>query len=179
MTRLRWLVASAALLLAAPQATASAQVGFFIGAGALMPMGDFGDYANTGFLVVGGVSIPTANQRVGIDLMAFYGRASHDGDFNEATNIPGAAAGLTYMLSSGGSVMPYVSVMAGALQHRYDPGDSGAEEEEETQVMFGGGAGLAIPLSSMMLFLDARYAHTEDTAFLSLSVGLGFGGGSQ
>jgi hypothetical protein len=177
MARLRWLVASAALLLAAPQA-ASAQVGFFIGAGALMPMGEFGDYANTGFLVVGGVSIPTANQKVGVDVMAFYGRATHDGDLNEATNIPGAAVGLTYMLSSGGSVMPYLSVMAGALQHRYDPGDSGFEEDSETQVMFGGGGGLAIPMSSMMLFVDARYAHTKDTAFLSLSVGLGFGGGS-
>jgi hypothetical protein len=175
MNRSRLVALLVAVLLAAPGASLSAQskLSFHLGAGLLMPSGDFGDYAEQGWVAFGGVSMPLgSNPKLGLGLSAFYGHADHEGDLDESTDIPGAMLHLDYALATTGTIIPYISGGVGLLQHRYNAGDTGFDDEQETSFLFGGAVGVQIK----RFFIDARYIIGDGTDFLSLGAGISFGG---
>jgi hypothetical protein len=48
--------------------------GVFLGGGATFPVSDYGDYANTGYLLIAGGGRPVGDSGLGVGLEAFYGR---------------------------------------------------------------------------------------------------------
>ncbi|HSA57517.1 MAG TPA: outer membrane beta-barrel protein [Gemmatimonadaceae bacterium] len=148
-----------------------------VGVGALLPMGDLGDYGKTGYLLFAGADLPLpANPRVTIGATLFYGHTEHEGGLNEATNIPGITADVGYALVAAGSIIPYVRGSIGFLQHRYDAGDTGFDDESESSLAFGGGGGLALPRGSLVFFGGAHYLVADGTDFVNAYFGLSFGG---
>jgi hypothetical protein len=180
MKRLGLPVVLIAFLLAAPVAAIGAQsnLSWHVGGGVLMPMGDFNTYAKPGYLGHAGVGGALgSNPKCSWDATVFYGHASHDDVAGDATNIPGVAGSVNYLLGSGtGKVMPYVSGMVGVMQHRFSAGPSSSAEDAETKVVFGVGAGLSKPAGSGAVFLDARYAIADGTNFVPITVGYSWGG---
>lgn len=164
-----------AAICAAPIARASAQsspLSWTLGGGALAPSGDFGTYANTGWIGYAGLAKRlAANPRLLVEASVFYGHAAHDGPYGDATNIPGASAGLRYELGTG-TVKPYLAASAGFLQHRYDPGSTGDVAESETKPFGAIGGGLMFG----RIFVDARFAGASGTSFMPLSAGVRLGG---
>lgn len=172
-------VAAVALLVSVAGSDAGAQSSIepYVGVGMISPSGDFGDYAETGLAVFAGFNrrMP-ANPRMTWGLTVFYGQADHEGSFGESTSLPGLFGEVGYALSTG-SVVPYVRGSLGFLQHRYDAGDTGFEDESETNLAYGVGAGLAKAFGSRSLFGGVHFTG-GDTQFLTFYAGFGFGGAS-
>ena len=154
-------------------ARAQTPLSYHIGGGAIAPAGDFGTYANTGWIGYAGIAKPLAgNPRVAIQAVAFYAHTSHEGTRGEATNIPGIGGGILYQLATSGTVRPYVSAGGGLLQHRYDAGSTGYGSESESKAFVGVGGGLGFG----RVFVDARYVASDGTSFMPISVGMSLGG---
>jgi hypothetical protein len=161
-------------VLAAP--TARAQIQPYFGAGFLSPTGDFGEYANAGWAAFVGAQKPIGmSQRSVIGVTVIYGHAPHEGDLNEATNIPGVAVEFGYALTTAARFTPYLRGGVGFIQHRYDPGDTGFDDESETKFAIGVGGGVSTTLGGNTLFGGAHYNIAEDTNFLTIYVGFGLG----
>lgn len=179
MRRLLWLVVPLVVSFTVPFGTLDAQqrIQPFFGGGALLPMGDLGDYAETGWIFFAGGDMPLAsNPRMTIGATLFFGHTDHEGSQGEATNIPGLLAEVGYALTASGPVIPYVRGSVGFLQHRYDAGDTGFDDESETSFAFGGGGGIAIPRGTMGIFAGAHYLVADGTDFVNAYVGLSFNG---
>lgn len=163
----------AAMLAGASTAVAqtSPPIVVHLGGGAIMPSGDFGTYANTGWDGFVGVSKPLASRPdISLNAIAFYGHAGHDGPTGDATNIPGVGVGLNCALGNATmSARPYVGLSVGMLQHRYAPGDGGYGygSESETKAFIGPAAGITFG----RMLLDVRYIASDGTSFIPISLG--------
>lgn len=167
-------VFAVALLVAVSAPSAQAQMQPYFGGGILSPSGEFADYAKAGWMVFGGVQRPLGQAAV-IGLTASYGHAPHEGDFNTATNIPGITLDIGRAFGTG-RFMPYVRGGVGFIQHRFDAGDTGGENDSETKFAFGAGGGVTTAVGSNTMFAGVHYTGAEDTNFLSIYVGFGLGG---
>jgi hypothetical protein len=160
-----------AVLLGAPAASAQ----FFLGAMATLPMGDFGEYAKTGWMANAGIQAwESSNGKVALFAEGVYGSSSHDDVDGDKTNIYGGLASVTYGLGSGEGMSPYLIGSLGYLIHQYKSDAFPDFEGSEGGVGFGGGAGLFFD----PIYVEARYmtfsADGESTAFLMLGAGLTF-----
>jgi hypothetical protein len=154
----------------------------YVGAGGSFPNSDYGDYAKTGVLLVGGVDFEVA-QNLSVWGEGFWGQNKHEGD-DSKTNPVGFMAGLMY--GFGGeeaSVEPYVFAGAGWMIHKYSSDTFG----DDSQGAFGlqGGAGLGFDLGGLDAFVEGRYmrasydsespgAGSAVTAFMALIAGVSF-----
>jgi opacity protein-like surface antigen len=175
--RKSFLVAAALLAFAFP-AAGTAQT-LYISGGATFPTGDYGDYADTGWMLAGGVlfsDIGTAGLSLGAD--GFYGQNSHNDYDGDKTNLYGAMGIVQYNIGSG-NLQPYVWGGAGWLAHKY----SGDEfpEDEGTDSSFGYqlGAGIGYGLSeNVSIYGEGRYmagtGDNKDTKLLGVFGGLAF-----
>jgi hypothetical protein len=162
MTRTTLRTAAAALLLTAAaalpaHAQISSPIKFNVRAGAALPMSDFGDYANTGFTLGGGLTLRAPLMPVALRVDGDYNRFALDTDLtNEDVSI--------WAITANAQVAP-------ALSPIYFIGGAGmysmsAFDESETDFGLNGGAGLRIPLTGFNTFVEARYHHvfTKDDA---------------
>jgi opacity protein-like surface antigen len=161
------------LFLTAAAVPLQAQLGFFVGGGATMPSGDFGDYARTGWMALGGMNFGVG-MPVSFRAEGMYGSNSHEGDSGDKTNLLGGMASASYVFGLSGPISPYITAGIGALSHQYSPGTG--ESISEWKALFGGGAGINFSLAALGLFLEARYLVRDDTAFIPLVAGIRFGG---
>ena len=172
----------ATLTLALFAAAPSAGQSVFFGAGPTFPISDYGDYANTGFLAIGGVLIPVGGP-ASLVLEGFYGQNSHSEDAGSGkTNPLGAMGGVVLDFSGEGEAGPYVFGEAGLMVHKYSP-ETG-EGDSETAFGFGGGAGYGFPLGNLSAWIEGRYmsasydaeegsaASSESTAFVGIVAGV-------
>ena len=172
-------LALAATVAALSASNAGAQIQPYVGAGILSPSGDFAEYAQSGWLVFAGAQKPLGmSQRAVGGITVIYGHADHEGPGSTGTNIPGVTVDFGYALTAGGRFTPYVRGGVGFIQHRFDPGDTGLEDDSETKFAFGVGGGISTALGSNTLFVGAHHTGAEDTNFLSFYVGFGLGGGA-
>ncbi len=165
----------ALLAFAAPAAAQSTPFVFF-GAGATFPMGDYKEYAKTGWLANAGVgtSIGSKGLWVGADL--FYGSNKHKApDDGDKTNLLIGLATIGYNFKPGAKVTPYVHGSVGMLNHKYVPatGTGGSE----SMIAFGGGAGLLFKLGAKSSFwVEGRYLTASkdgsSTAFVPILAGV-------
>jgi opacity protein-like surface antigen len=185
--RKSFLVAAALFAFVFP-VTLSAQ-SLYISGGATFPTGDFGDYADTGWMIAGGVlfnDIGTGGLSLGAE--GFYGENKHgnnDFDYGDGKTNPYCVMGIAvYSFQTGGSIQPYVFGGAGWLAHKFTA--SALEIDiSETTSSFGYqfGAGVGFPISQKVsIYGEGRYmggtGDNSDTKFFGAFAGLTFGLGS-
>ena len=172
------LVLLAVMALAIVASPASAQsIRWGVGAGLLMPMGDYGDIDKMGFTggVGGTYALPGG---VGIRVDASYGTTSEkSGVTAHTTKLLGGMASVVYAFGSAGP-KPYVMGGLGLTNAKIDVGGSSASE---TKVTFGFGAGVSLPMGTggSRLFAETRYTSVSTSGasltYLPIVVGISFG----
>jgi hypothetical protein len=166
-------------------ASASAQATGFVSAGALLPTGDFAEYANTGWIAQGGVGFAVGAAGLSVGVSGFYGSASHDVD-GDKTNLYGGGGYVLYTMGTDGSIQPYVFAGPEYLVHSYKSEDNPTFEDSASGVAVVGGGGVNIPVGGLTGFVEGMYTTGlgdevdgiggTDFITVSLGVNLPFGG---
>ena len=175
---------------------AQAQGSLYLQGGATFPSSEYGDFAKTGWMAIGGYVFDVSGG-IALGVEGFYGQNSHD-DYDITgtlstgalfSSVAGAAAGdrtdlyggmgtVSYFFNLDSSLTPYVFGGAGYMVHKYVTDISGLSGSEGSFAWeFGGGVGF--PLSeSIDLYGEGRYmAGTGDisgTKLWGLFAGLAF-----
>lgn len=164
--------AAAALVLTAAaalpaQAQVSSPIKFNVRAGASLPMGDFGDFANTGFILGGGLTLRAPLMPVALRV---------DGDFNRFTHETADEDVTVWALTANAQVAPALSPVyfiggVGAYS-------SSAFDNSSTDFGLNGGVGLRIPLTTFNTFVEARFhsifSEGGNTNYLPITFGIEF-----
>jgi hypothetical protein len=167
-----------ALLLAGGTATpATGQIGFVLGGGATIPMGDFGDFAATGWMALAGAKLGLPLLPIQFRVEGLYGQNAHDGPTTDKTNLYGGMANVIFQIGPPlVPVKPYVIAGGGYLNHKFSPGNSGLPAADEWKPVFGGGVGVSVSLMVIGVFVEARYLRRDDTGFIPVMAGIRLGG---
>ena len=163
---------------AAVPANLEAQTKLYAGGGGSFPTGEFGEYADTGWLITGGVLFPISDHGLAVGVEAFYGSNERTSDAPVITyDSPfGLVATLRYGITTLGSVEPYVSGGAGL----HYMGTRGGDGTPEFALGYQLGAGLGFALSpGTAIFAEGRYTANTNLGYVGLLGGLAFtlGGG--
>lgn len=171
------LLAVMALCVVAVRPATAQSIRWGVGAGLLMPMGDYGDLDKLGFTggLGGTYNLPGG---VGIRVDASYGTTKEkSGVTPHSTKIMGGMASVVYAFGAAGP-KPYVMGGLGLYNVKIDVSGTSASE---TKVSFGFGAGIAVPMGTggNRLFAETRYTSVStsgsSTTFLPIVVGVSFG----
>ena len=151
--------------------------GIFAGGGVTIPTGDYGDFANTGWMAFGGVLSPVGTQGLSIGAEGFFGSNGYDVTEGKS-NLYGALAlgGLTFG-AEGAAASPFVFGGLGFMTHSAEPA-IGADVSESGVALAGGG-GVSFPFSPAvqgMIVGNYLHAFIEDgsTALFGLSAAIQF-----
>lgn len=154
----------------------SAQVALTVAGGASLPMGDYGKYANTGYVATVGLLVKTSKPGMSLGGQLLYGGNSHSDYDGDKTTLTGLLGTVNYRFGDAAKAGPFVVGNVGLLRHTYSSDKFPDEEGTSYGVAFGGGAGFAIPRGSMNLYAVARYLMAsidgETTAFVPIQVGV-------
>ena len=178
MKRILTMLAVAGLCVAAAKPGA-AQTGttLGVGLGITNPMGDWGDNAVIGdkmgfnFGVGAGLALGrTAPVRLRVE--GSYTQTSHQTGIDGNTKLMGAMVSLVYPFATPGKIKPYILGGLGFYNVKVSQATS---DTSKTSVGFGGGAGIRFPMTSMSLFVEARYltAKAFDLTFAQLPITAG------
>jgi len=175
MTSKRLFPASALLaLLVLIPATASAQAFGFLGAGVTFPSGDYGDYANAGWLGSAGVGFPIGDAGLAVGAEAFYGQNNHDSPPSpkgDKTLPYGALGFVQYSFGNLDRLHPYVLGGAGLMVHKYS--SDTFKGDSDTKFAYTFGAGVSYPLGGTTgLYGEGRYYGRDGTNFVGILGGL-------
>jgi hypothetical protein len=171
------LLAVMALCVVAVRPATAQNIRWGVGAGLLMPMGDYGDIDKLGFTggVGGTYNLPGG---VGIRADVTYGTTSEkDGVTPHTTKILGGMASVVYAFGTAGP-RPYVMGGLGLTNAKFS---AGGVSDSETKVAFGFGAGVSLPMGTggSRLFAETRYTSVSTSGssltFLPIVVGVSFG----
>lgn len=154
---------------------ASAQL-IYVGGGATLPTGDFGDFAKTGWQAVGGFLYPVGPEGLAIGVEGFYGQNKHKDEAaltsDDKTSPYGAMAIVDYGVQTNANLVPYFFGGVGVMVHRFST--TGASESE-TQFGYEAGAGIEFTVAPKIgIFLEGRYMGSKDTQFVSALAGVAF-----
>lgn len=178
MKRFGLVLAVMALVVVAARPASAQGIRWGVGAGLLMPIGNYGDADKMGF--TGGIG-GTYNLPGGVGIRAdlSYGTTSEkSGIAAHKTKILGGMASVVYSLAKAGP-RPYVMGGLGLSNYKFDPA-TGADVSE-TKVTFGFGAGIAVPMGTggNRFFAETRYTSISTSGsslnFLPIVVGISFG----
>ena len=177
-----------AFVAAATTSVAQAQgVGFNVGGGVSLPLGDFGDAAKTGFHGMVGVNFQPENLPVGIRVDGMYQMyggsdlfqtAFGDVDFRMISGTANAV--YTFTTAETSTFHPYLIGGVGVYNLGFT-GDDADGFDSETKFGINAGAGFNFAAGeSINLFVEGRFHNvfTEDesTNFIPISAGVRFGG---
>lgn len=175
----RKLTVAAALVLVslagASTAQAQARASFFVGGGAVIPMGDFADNYGTGWNGMGGVQFSLPGLPFGIRVDGMYSQNNLDSETvdGKVKILSGNADAVFAFGAPGAPIKPYVLAGIGMASVKEEIGSA---EGDETEVAFNGGAGINFMLSSLSIFVEARYFNVGDGSYIPISAGIRFGG---
>ena len=171
------LLAVMALVVVAARPASAQNIRWGVGAGLLMPMGDYADADKLGFTggVGGTYNLPGG---VGIRADVSYGTTSEkSGVTAHSTKIFGGMVSAVYAFGTAGP-KPYIMGGLGLSNVKIDVSGTSASE---TKVAFGFGAGVSLPLGTggNRLFAETRYTSVSTSGssinFLPIVVGISFG----
>lgn len=154
---------------------ASAQhVHVSLGAGGVVPTGDYKTIDNAGWHALGAVevSLPGSPLSVRGDLM--YGETGHNETLiTGSTKLTGGTADVVYHI--GAPAVPVrLYFLAGVGYYNVD-----ISGNKESKVAFGGGTGVSIGMGPAHLFAEARWMSIETSGsamtFLPVTLGMTFG----
>jgi len=165
-----------ALVVVAARPASAQSVRWGVGAGLLMPMGDYADGDKLGF--TGGVGgtywLPAG---VGIRADISYGTTSEkSGVTAHSTKILGGMASVVYQFGVAGP-KPY---LMGGLGFSNVKQEAGGVSGSESKIAFGFGAGVSLPMGTggTRLFAETRYTSVStdpSLTYLPIVVGISFG----
>jgi len=158
-----------------PPAQAYGQ-GVFLGGGGTFPTGDYGDYAKTGWMVEGGVSIPMNENGIFLFADGLFGSNKHDYE-GDKTNLLGGFGGVEKSFADEDGKGVFVFGELGFLRHDYKSDEFPEDEGADTGFAFGGGAGYGIPLGENLGgWLLGRYIQGQfdggNTGFFAVMAGV-------
>lgn len=168
MLRLMQCVALAALVAGAP--TVAPAQGFFVGGGLVLPSGEYGDLAETGYGGIGGLNLSFPALPIGVRVEGMYLYNSHKGTDAGSTSLYGGMASATYGIGTGPAGL-YLIGGVGYLNHHFGA-PSGLPSSDEWKFSWGVGGGV----NFSKLFGEVRYMQRGDTKFIPIMVGIRFGG---
>jgi opacity protein-like surface antigen len=164
-------------LVAAVAAPASAQmnddlrtVRFGVQGGLSMPMGDFGDVANSGYIIGGLLDLRPANLPFGVRFNVDY--QSWGSDLDIDSNMLSGTAAAMFTVPTTGGISPYV--LGGIGMYRADCDNDELCPEAETEFGLNVGGGLNFNLGTLDTFAELRYHNVDDTSFLPIVFGIRF-----
>jgi hypothetical protein len=165
-----------ALLLAGGTATpAAGQIGFVLGGGPTLPMGDFGDVAKLGWMGLAGVKLGLPLLPVQFRAEGLYGQNTHDVGPAGKTRLYGGMANVILQIGPPLiPVKPYIIAGGGALNAGFVP--TTGSTVSEWKPVFGGGVGVNVSLMVIGVFVEARYLRRDDTGFIPIMAGFRLGG---
>jgi opacity protein-like surface antigen len=174
----RFLSAVAGLTLAAVVAApASAQsatelrtVRFGVQGGLSMPMGDFGDAANSGYIIGGLVDWRSANLPFGLRFNVDYQSWGSDADV-DWSSLSGTADAMFTVPTTGG-ISPYV--LGGVGMYRLDCSAGDFDCEGSNEFGFNLGGGVNFNLGEMGTFAEIRYHNVDEMSFVPIVFGIRF-----
>lgn len=167
------LVAVAALV---PAVLAAQGIRYGVGAGLLMPLGDYGTADKMGWVVGADVTKWMPGGMLGVRVEGSYSQTSHDGATGN-DKIIGGGADLVYAFGTTAMSMRLYA-LGGLGYYNVKESVSGASE---SKVGFGLGAGLAFKMGagSTRLFVEGKWTTVSttgsSTSFIPIRVGLRFG----
>ncbi len=147
----------------------------WIGGGATFPTSDYGDIANTGYLVMAGGAIPVGEAGLNLGVNAFYGQNNHELVDGDKTNPYGFMGMVEYDFSGpdaeGGL---YVLGEAGILWHKYSSDTS--VDTSESGFGYAGALGYGFPLGGVNGWVEGRFMQASisdaNTQFLGIVAGI-------
>jgi hypothetical protein len=154
---------AAATTAEAQDAAGTRSVSFAIAGGATVPVGDVGDFYDTGFNLMGSVNVQPAFLPVGarFDVM-YHSLGGKDGLLSDGAdlNILGGNANVVLTVANTGTVRPYV--LGGVGLYNLDFNGVG---DNETKFGLNGGGGIEFGVGGFNTFVEARLhsIFTEDT----------------
>lgn len=162
--------------LAAPS-DSSAQAVIALGAGPTIPMGDYGDFAKTGYLGHAGVNVPVGEAGLTIGGHGFFGSNGHDDVDGDKTNLYGGVGSVGYQIATSGSIAPSVFGMVGYLVHSYKSESFPAAEGSDSGLAAGAGVGIGFPLGGISGVVQGwwltGFGDVDGTQILGIDVGVG------
>jgi len=152
-----------------------------VGAGLLMPLGDYKTADKMGWVVGGDVTKWMTGGMLGVRVEASYSQTSEaSGVTPHSSKIIGGMADLVYAFGTAAKQMrPYVLGGLGYYNVKVDV--TGVGSASESKVGFGVGAGLAFKMGvgSTRLFVEGKWTTVStsgtSTSFIPIRVGLRFG----
>lgn len=143
------------LALAALSVTAEAQgpsTWVFAGGGATIPIGDYGDYAKTGFIADVGLGRTFGSGRVFAFADVFYGKNNHE-TADESTSLIGGGGNIG-ISSTASSARPYAYVGLGMQNHKFNPA-GGGDGGSETKPYGRGAVGVSLGSGKTTFWIEA------------------------
>ena len=147
----------------------------WLGGGGTFPVSDYGSYANTGFIVMGGAGHPVGPDGLQIGVNGFYGQNNHDLVAGDKTNPYGVMGMVEYdFAGSDASSTFYVLGEVGLLRHKYSFDTS--PETTDSGLGLAAALGYGFPLASISGWVEGRIMSasidSENTAFLGIVAGI-------
>jgi hypothetical protein len=176
-------------VLGAPRVASAQGAEFSLGAGATVPLSDFGDVAKTGYHGLVGISFAPSSFPLGIQIDGQYHRLKQDASVGNRTNqIIMGTGNLIYKFktSEDSKFRPYLIAGAGIYNFKLVSGDQvagpGVGNTGNTATDFGlnGGAGFDIKAGGVGFFAEGRFHDVftdgPNTKFIPITVGIRLGG---
>lgn len=176
MSRLKFNALALAIALVAIGARTDAQVTINVGAGGNFPMGNYGEYANTGYVLSAGFLTPVGPKGVALGAQGLFAMNTHSTYDDDKTKLLGALATARYRFGDAATPGVFVVGNVGILRHQYSSDLFPSAESVGTGVAFGGGAGIDIPRGWATFYAVARYLtasiDSATIAFVPVQVGV-------
>jgi hypothetical protein len=156
-------------VLQAQHAQPTEGVSYGLGAGLILPTGDYGTADKMGWHVMGLIQLPIAQSPIHLRFDGMYGMTSNKAPATGSIKLAGATADLLYHLGErASSIRPYI---LGGLGF-FHVGDG----TSESKVAFGLGGGILFGMGTMHAFLEGRYMSVQTSGssltFLPITFGL-------
>lgn len=174
MRRVVIAVCAAVVALSLGTSSGHAQPTIFVGAGPTFPLGDYGEYAKTGWLAAAGFSVPVGAKGVSLGAELAFGTNKHEAAIPGKTNLFGGFGFLQYRVGDPAKPGVYVFGEAGVLNHQFKPPTSSGANDGDWGFAVGGGGGVDIPVGGASIFVEARIISRSGTSFVPLLAGLAF-----
>lgn len=179
MARHKGLAIAGVLAFLALASPAGAQ-SVFIGGGATLPMGDYKDYAKTGWIMTAGLSVDLGEKGLFFEAEGFFGSNKHKdtGTVKEKTNLMAGIAAFGYSFGQKeAKVRPYILGGLGLMNHQFRSDDDNAVETNTSLFAYTGAAGLVFAMGPKASFwAEARYLagskEGESTTVIPITVGI-------
>lgn len=156
------------------------QASIYVSGGPSIPVGEYGDYAKTGWLATAGLSVPVGGKGLSVGGELMYGSNKHSDVAGDKTNLPGAFGFLMYRAGDQSKPGVYFFGQAGILNHQFKTsGSPGYSGESDWKPAAGGGVGVDIPVGGASVFVEGRFITRSGTSFIPIQAGVSIPVGSK